>query len=35
MAHELMKNLGYRKSYKMYDKGSYLPDKLKKKKYLK
>jgi len=30
-----MKNFGYHKGYKMYDKGSYLPDKLKKKKYLK
>jgi putative ATPase len=32
---KLMKELGYHKGYKMYDKESYLPDKLKKKKYLK
>lgn len=31
---KLMKNLGYHKGYKMYDEESYLPDKLKKKKYL-
>lgn len=31
---KLMKNLGYHKGYDMYDKESYLPDKLKKKKYL-
>lgn len=31
----LMKDLGYHKDYKMYDKDSYLPEKLKKKKYLK
>jgi replication-associated recombination protein RarA len=29
-----MKELGYHKGYKLYDKDSYLPDKLKKKKYL-
>ncbi len=32
---KLMKNLGYHKGYKFYDKESYLPDKLKGKKYLK
>ena len=32
---KLMKDLGYHKGYKLYDKDSYLPDKLKKKKYLK
>ncbi len=32
---KLMKNLGYHKGYKLYDKESYLPDQLKKKKYLK
>ena len=32
---KLMKNLGYHKGYKLYDKESYLPDKLKSKKYLK
>jgi putative ATPase len=32
---KLMKNLGYHKGYKLYDDESYLPDKLKKKKYLK
>lgn len=32
---KLMKELGYHKGYKLYDKESYLPDKLKKKKYLK
>lgn len=31
---ELMKKLGYHEGYKLYDKESYLPDKLKKKKYL-
>jgi len=31
---KLMKNLGYHKGYKMYDTESYLPEKLKKKKYL-
>lgn len=31
---KLMKELGYHKGYEMYDQGSYLPDKLKKKKYL-
>jgi putative ATPase len=31
---KLMKELGYHKGYKLYDKESYLPDKLKKKKYL-
>src|SRR5665213_713615 len=31
----LMKEVGYHKGYKLYDKESYLPDKLKKKKYLK
>jgi putative ATPase len=30
---KLMKDLGYHKGYKMYDEESYLPDKLKKKKY--
>ena len=30
-----MKDLGYHKGYKLYDKDSYLPDKLKNKKYLK
>jgi putative ATPase len=30
----LMKNLGYHKGYKMYDQDSYLPEKLKGKKYL-
>jgi putative ATPase len=32
---KLMKDLGYHKGYKMYDTESYLPEKLKKKKYLK
>lgn len=32
---KLMKELGYHKGYKLYDKESYLPAKLKKKKYLK
>lgn len=32
---KLTKELGYHKGYKMYDTESYLPDKLKKKKYLK
>ena len=32
---KLMKNLGYHKGYTMYDTDSYLPDMLKKKKYLK
>ena len=32
---KLMKELGYHKGYKMYDEESYLPEKLKKKKYLK
>ncbi len=32
---KLMKNLGYHKGYKLYDKELYLPDKLKGKKYLK
>jgi putative ATPase len=32
---KLMKQLGYHKGYSFYDKESYLPDKLKKKKYLK
>jgi putative ATPase len=32
---KLMKTLGYHKGYKLYDKESYLPDKLKGKKYLK
>ncbi len=32
---KLMKNLGYGKGYEKYDKESYLPDKLKDKKYLK
>jgi putative ATPase len=32
---KLMKELGYHKGYKFYDKESYLPDKLKKRKYLK
>lgn len=31
---KLMKELGYHKGYTMYDKESYLPDQLKKKKYL-
>lgn len=31
---KLMKELGYHKGYEFYDKGSYLPEKLKKKKYL-
>jgi putative ATPase len=31
---KLMKNLGYHKGYKLYDKESYLPEKLKGKKYL-
>jgi putative ATPase len=31
----LMKDLGYHKGYKLYDKESYLPDELKGKKYLK
>jgi putative ATPase len=30
---KLMKDLGYHKGYKLYDEESYLPDKLKKKKY--
>src|SRR3989338_1305915 len=32
---KLMKELGYGKGYELYDKKSYLPEKLKKKKYLK
>ncbi len=32
---KLMKELGYHKGYKLYDTESYLPDKIKKKKYLK
>ena len=32
---KLMKDVGYHKGYKLYDKESYLPDKLKDKKYLK
>ena len=32
---KLMKELGYHKGYKLYDKESYLPEKLKNKKYLK
>lgn len=32
---KLMKELGYHKGYKMYDTESYLPEKLKKRKYLK
>ncbi|HWP61044.1 MAG TPA: replication-associated recombination protein A, partial [Candidatus Paceibacterota bacterium] len=32
---KLMKNLGYGKGYEKYDTESYLPEKLKKKKYLK
>lgn len=32
---KLMRDLGYHKGYKLYDKESYLPDQLKKKKYLK
>ena len=32
---KLMKELGYQNDYKMYDTESYLPDKLKKRKYLK
>lgn len=32
---KLMKEIGYHKGYEMYDKESYLPEKLKKKKYLK
>jgi len=32
---KLMKDLGYHKGYKLYDKESYLPDELKRKKYLK
>jgi putative ATPase len=32
---KLMKELGYHKGYELYDKESYLPDKLKKKKYFK
>ncbi len=32
---KLMKDLGYHKGYKLYDKESYLPEKLKDKKYLK
>jgi putative ATPase len=31
---KLMKELGYHKGYKLYDKETYLPEKLKKKKYL-
>ncbi|MEJ0053766.1 MAG: replication-associated recombination protein A [bacterium] len=31
---KLMKNLGYHKGYKLYDEESYLPEKLKKRKYL-
>ena len=34
-ARQLMKDIGYHKGYKLYDKESYLPDKLKGKKYLK
>jgi len=30
-----MKDIGYHKGYKLYDKESYLPEKLKGKKYLK
>lgn len=32
---KLMKDLGYREGYEMYDQESYLPEKLKKKRYLK
>ena len=32
---KLMKDLGYHKGYKLYDQESYLPEKLKKKRYLK
>lgn len=32
---KLMKDLGYHKGYKLYDKESYLPEKLKNKKYMK
>ena len=32
---KLMKDIGYGKNYEMYDKESYLPEKLKKRKYLK
>jgi putative ATPase len=32
---KLMKEFGYHKGYKLYDKESYLPDKIKKRKYLK
>ncbi len=32
---KLMKDLGYHKGYEMYDKESYLPEKLKRKRYLK
>ncbi len=32
---KLMKDLGYHKGYKLYDKESYLPEKINKKKYLK
>lgn len=32
---KLMKDIGYHKGYELYDKESYLPDRLKKKKYLK
>ena len=32
---KLMKDLGYHKGYKLYDKESYLPEKLKKRKYFK
>lgn len=34
-ATKLMKDIGYHKGYKLYDKESYLPEKLKDKKYLK
>jgi len=32
---KFMKDIGYGKGYKKYDKESYLPDKLKNKKYIK
>ncbi len=32
---KLMKDIGYHEGYKLYDKESYLPEKLKKRKYLK
>ena len=32
---KLMKDLGYHKGYTLYDEDSYLPDKLKNKRYLK